>query len=166
MALTKADVERLITEHRLTACFECGKCVASCPLSELFGDLTFGHTPRGIIERALLDADLVTGDAIWYCLTCDVCTAGCPCGVKLRDFIEALRAKVMEAGDETHGVRCRRCSRYFLPEPTWRLLLDRLGGGDEPPGFLLLCPRCRPIYTSWLVSRGLPGDLRGRRRET
>lgn len=138
-------IEQLIQQHRLTACFECGKCTASCPLSELFGDLTFGHTPRGMIERALLDADLVTGDAIWYCLTCDVCTAGCPCGVRLRDFIEALRRLALEAGHDAHGVLCRQCGGYFMPDTTWKLVLEKVGpAGDQgPPAFLLLCPRCR-----------------------
>lgn len=159
----KSEIERLIQEHRLTACFQCGKCTASCPLSELFGDLTFGHTPRGIIERALVDADLVTGDTIWYCLTCDVCTVGCPCGVRLRDFIEALRKLVIEAGHDEHGVRCRQCGGYFLPDTTWKLVLDKLGGpinlgeGDEPPSFLVLCPRCRARDFAHKMKRELVG---------
>ena len=50
MVVTREDIERLILECRVTSCFDCGKCTASCPLSELYGDATYGHTPRGIIE--------------------------------------------------------------------------------------------------------------------
>jgi len=162
MTVPREVIERLVGEHNLTACFECGKCTASCPLSELFGDLTYGHTPRGIIEKALLDADLVTGDAIWYCLTCDVCTDGCPCGVKLRDFVEALRRLVIEAGHDTHGVRCRACGGYFLPDTTLKLMAGRLAASGEPPEFLLLCPRCRARDFSHRVMDNLPGNQRVR----
>ena len=69
MKIARDEIDRLIAECNVASCFECGKCTASCPLSEYFGDHEFGRTPRGIIEKALLDSDLVTGDAIWYCLT-------------------------------------------------------------------------------------------------
>lgn len=141
MEITRDVIEGLIREHRLTACFECGKCTASCPLSELFGDLTYGHTPKGIIERALLDADLVTGDAIWYCLTCDVCTAYCPQGVSFRDFMEAARIHLVAAGETEHGSFCRACGGYLWPMHTTEHLKARLGA--EAEALLETCPRCR-----------------------
>ncbi|MBI4704957.1 MAG: 4Fe-4S dicluster domain-containing protein [Deltaproteobacteria bacterium] len=158
----KADIERLVRQHGLLACFECGKCTASCPLGELFGDLDFGHTPRGIVEKALADADLVTGDAIWYCLTCDVCTKGCPCGVRLRDFVEALRRLAVQAGHDAHGVRCRLCGKYFIPDTTLKLLVGKLLGQVEPgrvaaPEYLWMCPRCRRRHFAHQARRGAPG---------
>ena len=166
MTVGRDEIERLLHRHRLTACFECGKCSASCPLGELFGDLTFGHTPRGIIEKALTDADLVTGDAIWYCLTCDVCTAGCPCGVRLRDFIEELRRLAVAAGHDAYGVRCRRCGGCFVPDSTLKLMLGRLAVGPTRPAppealdYLYLCPRCRTRDYARRVREGLRGAAR------
>ncbi len=143
MKILRAEMDQLIGECNLTSCFECGKCTAICPLSEYFGDVEFGRTPRGIIEKALLDSDLVTGDAIWYCLTCDVCTKGCPSGVRFRDFIEGLRDLVIEKGDDSYGARCRRCEDYFLPTITQKLLLDKLRRDSEAAEFLFFCPSCR-----------------------
>jgi len=164
MEITRSDIERLIKENRLTACFECGKCTASCPLCELFGDLDYGYTPKGIIEKALLNADLVTGDAIWYCLTCDVCTKGCPCGVRLRDFIEALRRLVVEAGYEAYGVHCRHCDQVFLPDTALKLVLATMDHRGEAPAFLHLCPRCRSVDFSRRVKESLPGGRRVKAR--
>jgi len=100
------------------------------------------------VERALVDPDQLTGEVIWYCLTCDVCTDGCPCGVKLRDFIVAMRELLLEAGEDQYGVRCRQCRHYFLPEPYWGLVRDLLHPEGEPPAFLFLCPRCRCVDIS------------------
>jgi heterodisulfide reductase subunit C len=160
MAVKRTDIEKLIHECRLTSCLECGKCTASCPLSELFGDVTFGRTPRGIIEMALLDADLVTGDAIWHCLTCDVCTKGCPSGVRFRDFIYGLRRLALAAGINAFAVHCKRCDSYFLPEIHHKLLIEQLSSEDIPSEFLLLCPRCRAIDFSEKVKKNLPGKLK------
>jgi Fe-S oxidoreductase len=162
--ISQEAIERLVALHQLTACFECGKCTASCPLGELFPDHGAARTPRGIIERALLSADLVTGDLIWYCLTCDVCTKGCPCGVRLRDFILALRELVLESGQEVPGVRCRACERYFLPEPAWGLVREKLAV-EAPPDFLFLCPGCRQRDFSRRVKAELPGRRQVRREE-
>jgi L-lactate utilization protein LutB len=158
MSISRKVIEQLIKEHRLFSCFECGKCTAVCPLCELFADLKYGSTPKGVIERALCNADLVTTDTIWYCLTCNLCTDGCPCGVKLRDFIEALRCIVIDAGHDEYGVRCRRCDKYFLPDTNWQLILESVGNrGSEPPGFLFLCPNCRKQDFADRVKRSLPG---------
>jgi heterodisulfide reductase subunit C len=154
MPIERAEIERLISECRLTSCLECGKCTASCPLSEVFGDVTYGRTPRGIIEKALTDSDLVTGDAIWYCITCDVCTSGCPSGVRLRDFVEALRELAMSAGHDAWGVRCKRCGRYFLPSSTQKHIIKELGGEIRVLDFLLQCPRCRPRHFSERIKGG------------
>jgi len=143
MKIGRREIERLIEENRLTCCFECGKCTASCPMAEFFGNVAFGQTPRGIIEKALLDADLVTGDAIWYCLTCDVCTKGCPAGVRFRDFIEGLRKLVIETGHDQYGARCRQCKSFFLPTITQKQLLEKLRVDRDRADFLFFCPPCR-----------------------
>lgn len=143
MAITPKDIDRLIREHGLGACLECGKCTAICPMSEVFGDIEYGHTPRGIVEKALFDSDLITGDAIWYCLTCEVCTKGCPSGVRFRDFMEELREMMIAAGHDEHGVRCRLCNRYFVPEPSLKMMIAKMDVKDSTPEFLLTCPKCK-----------------------
>jgi len=155
-AVDRKVVEKLLLGHGLSSCFECGKCTASCPMSEIHGDVAFGRTPRGIIEMALFDPDLVIEEAIWHCLTCDVCTKGCPCGVRFRDFVVALREVAMDAGYTAHAVNCRKCGRYLEPDSMLVLVLEKTVAGAEPPAYLFLCPRCRSRELGARVRTGRP----------
>ena len=157
MPIDSKEIQRLVDEHGLTACFECGKCTATCPIAKTFGKDDFECTPRSIIEMALLDSDLVTGDAIWYCLTCDVCTKGCPCDVRFRDFIEDLREIAMEVGHDEHGIRCASCNRYFMPDTALKLIVSRITAKqqEEALDHLHTCPRCRPREFSRKLMRNL-----------
>jgi len=155
-AVDRKVVERLLLGCGLSSCFECGKCTASCPLSELHGDVAFDRTPRGIIEMALLDPDSVLEEAIWHCLTCDVCAKGCPCGVRFRDFVEALRGIAIEAGYTAHAITCRKCGRYFEPDSMLALVLEKTSAGAEPPDYFFLCPRCRSREFGVRVRTGRP----------
>jgi heterodisulfide reductase subunit C len=155
-AVDRKVVEKLLLGHGLSSCFECGKCTASCPLSEIHGDVAFGRTPRGIIEMALLDPDSVLDEAIWHCLTCDVCAKGCPCGVRFRDFVEALRAVAIEAGYTAHAVSCRKCGRYLEPDSVLGHVVEMTAAGAEPPAYLFLCPRCRSREFGGKVKSGRP----------
>ena len=158
MKIKPAEIRNLIRENKLTQCFEWGKCTASCPMAEFFGGIDFEQTPRGIIEKALLNADLVTGDAIWYCLTCEVCTKGCPSGVFFRDFIEGLRQLAIEKGHDQYGARCRCCGGYFLPTITQKQLIKKLETDENPESleFLFYCPLCRRRTYSQRIKKNHP----------
>ena len=143
MTIGRDEIRKLIEACNLTCCFECGKCTAICPMAVFFGDIEYGYSPRGIIEKALLDSDLVTGDAIWYCLTCEACTKGCPSGVRFRDFIEGLRKLAMEMGHDAYGAKCRSCGGYFLPTITQKQLIEKLYKDSNEAAFIFSCPTCR-----------------------
>jgi Fe-S oxidoreductase len=96
------------------------------------------------VEAALLERDLTSGEAIWFCLSCDACTDGCPCGVAIRDFIGAVREICLAEGRDEHVVRCRGCDEPFMPGTTLAAVLERtVEAGAETPELLLHCPRCR-----------------------
>jgi len=158
MKIKREEIEKLIEENKLTRCFECGRCTALCPMSGFFGGIEFGQSPRGIIEKALLNADLVTGDAIWYCLTCEVCARGCPSGVCFRDFIEALRELAMQRGHDRYGARCKCCGGYFLPTVTQKQLIKKLNKEADPGAvdFIFFCPVCRRREFSQRVKKNYP----------
>ena len=157
MKIRRDEIEDLIRECKLTSCFECGKCTASCPLAEFFGDMEFGYTPRAIIEKSLLHADIVTGDAIWYCLTCDVCAKGCPSGVRFRDFIEGLRNLMIVKGCDNYGAMCKICGMYFMPTITQKLLIHKIGKKSDSTDFLFLCPTCRRRNYSSVIKKSISG---------
>lgn len=135
------SVEQLVEQYGLLLCIECGKCVAVCPMGEVFDDFTYEVSPRGVIERALLGLEMLEHVGVWFCLTCDLCTNLCPAGVRFRDFVEAARWLAVEAGVTGHVSFCRNCGAYLWPQHTVEYLRQALGEDTEE--FLTLCPRCR-----------------------
>jgi Fe-S oxidoreductase len=143
MDARRERIAGLAEEHELSACFECGKCNAICPLYELFEELEWRASPRSIVEAGLDGRDLTAGDSIWYCLQCDACTQGCPCGVAIRDFIADVRALAIDAGRDEHVLRCTGCGTPFAPRSTLEAIARRTAEQGDPPELLLVCPTCR-----------------------
>jgi heterodisulfide reductase subunit C len=160
-------VERLVSEYGLLLCVECGKCVAVCPMGEIFDDFTYETSPRGVIAQALLGPEtrsvetwssVETHVGVWFCLTCDLCTNLCPAGVRFRDFVEAVRRLIIEAGITEHGSFCRTCGAYLWPQHTVEYLKQTLGAEAEE--LLTLCPRCRQYDFGERVKALTPGNRR------
>lgn len=149
-------IERLARRYELVLCVECGKCVAVCPMGELFDDFSYEVSPRGVIEGILLRTEKLGDGRLWFCLTCNLCTDLCPAGVRFRDFVEAVRGLTIKAGITEHGVCCRNCNVYLWPQHTIEYLKRTLGEAAEE--ILTLCPRCRQYDLGEKVKALLPGN--------
>jgi heterodisulfide reductase subunit C len=68
-------------------CIQCGTCTASCPNAD-----RMEHTPSQLIAmaRAGMRQEVLSSNAMWYCLSCYLCTVRCPRGVKFTDLMHAL----------------------------------------------------------------------------
>jgi len=122
-------------------CVECGKCVAVCPMQEMYPDFSIEMSPRGILKKALLMSDILLDENIWYCTECNACTETCPEEVSCRDLIRGLRRVTLEGGLVTNVSTCRECGVAFVPVPVMEYIRHRLN--DKSLGFLDLCPSCR-----------------------
>lgn len=74
-------------------CFNCGTCVALCPLHE-------GHFPRDIIRYAQIGAKDKIFERykdLWRCLHCGLCVETCPRHADPGDFIFGLRRYLIHA---------------------------------------------------------------------
>lgn len=156
--MLKRTVEELANQYGLFLCVECGKCVAACPMSKLFSDLTYEASPRGVIERVLLDSELPESGRLWFCLTCNLCTGLCPAGVRFRDFVEAARRLRIETGEREQGVFCRRCGTFLWPQHTVEYLQQSLG--REAEDGMTLCVRCRQLNAASKIKDLTPGNRR------
>jgi Fe-S oxidoreductase len=89
------DTEAIVQEFGLTACIQCGKCTAGCPIS-----LKSALNPRALIYQMLLGEsfELVSRGELWDCTTCSTCGLRCPKGVNAVDLIINLREKWIESG--------------------------------------------------------------------
>ena len=86
----------------VSACFSCGTCTASCPLSQT--DATF---PRRIIRYAqvgMKDA-LLTSKELWSCYQCGECAETCPTQADPSEFMAAARRYAIASYDRTRIAR-------------------------------------------------------------
>ena len=80
----------------IKACFSCGTCTATCPVSQI--DEEFN--PRKIIRQVLLGMrkEVLSSPVIWRCVQCYGCYAKCPQNVKFTEVCAALREMAVEEG--------------------------------------------------------------------
>jgi ferredoxin/nitrate reductase gamma subunit len=86
----------------ISACFSCGTCTASCPLSQT--DSTF---PRRVIRYAQLgmkDA-LLSSKEMWSCYQCGECAETCPTQADPSEFMAAARRYAIASYDRTRIAR-------------------------------------------------------------
>ena len=86
----------------ISACFSCGTCTASCPLSQT--DATF---PRRIIRYAqvgMKDA-LLASKELWSCYQCGECAETCPTQADPSEFMAATRRYAIASYDKTRIAR-------------------------------------------------------------
>ncbi len=89
MSDVSQQIERIIQEHNLHLCQECGKCSSCCPRM-LSGK---PYSPRLLAQKIIAnpeDEAYIEG-SLWECLTCGLCQERCPSGVRFVDFILELR---------------------------------------------------------------------------
>jgi len=80
-------------------CIQCGTCTGSCPNAD-----KMEHTPSELIEmaRAGLKTEVLSSNAMWYCLSCYRCTVRCPRGIKQTELMHALESLAVRNG-LSHG---------------------------------------------------------------
>jgi heterodisulfide reductase subunit C len=148
-------IEQLASKYGLFLCVECGKCVAICPIGEIFNNFSYEISPRGVIERIMIDPEIPEDDSLWFCLTCDLCTDLCPAGVRFRDFVEVTRQWLIKTGITQYGSFCENCGKYLYPRYILEYMKQTLG--DEAEEFLRLCPSCRRYEIGEKLKTLLPG---------
>lgn len=71
------------------ACYDCGKCTASCPISRIGGN----YSPRRHVLATNLGQreDIITNGTLSSCLTCSLCDQRCPAQVGYTRLVQQLR---------------------------------------------------------------------------
>ena len=89
-----AQIEK-ISNQKLLACYQCGKCSAGCPMAAHMDVL-----PNQMIRMAQLgmQKQLLATNAIWMCVSCLTCNSRCPKGIRIAEVFEALRRMALRAG--------------------------------------------------------------------
>jgi len=76
-------------------CIQCGTCTASCPNAD-----RMDHTPSELIAmaRAGMKKEVLSSNAMWYCLSCYMCTVRCPRGVHQTSLMHAFESLSIKEG--------------------------------------------------------------------
>ncbi len=95
MADTKLDIMPRLSEKiakdagvELSACYQCGKCSAGCPMAAAMDLL-----PRQMVRTLQLGLanELLMSRSIWLCAGCHMCLDRCPNSIDLPALIEHAR---------------------------------------------------------------------------
>lgn len=79
----------------ISACYQCGKCTAGCPMAESM-DYTTRQVVR-LLQMGLVD-EALRSNSIWFCLSCQTCSTRCPKDVDPAKMMEVLRWESQKQG--------------------------------------------------------------------
>ncbi|MCX7716134.1 MAG: 2Fe-2S iron-sulfur cluster-binding protein [Endomicrobia bacterium] len=123
----------IVQQQKDNKCILCGLCVRVC--SEIVGESAISFTHRGINRKILPPF----GKPSEVCTTCGACAFVCPTGaIRIEDTLSKHKVSISQA--ETELVKCKNCSKYFIPFPVSKKISLKL---PEFNDWLNLCPKCR-----------------------
>lgn len=88
-ALAFAQEVAIASGQNLSACYQCRKCAAGCPVAEATGFFTPDRLIRTVIMGDSQAA--LTSALTWKCVSCYTCGTRCPNGIQTGKITEALK---------------------------------------------------------------------------
>lgn len=136
-------VDLIIEKTRMNLCIECGRCAAVCPMGKIYEEFTFERFAHVILRQTLLKQAVWEREETWACHSCKACTEACPKGVKIKEFVDAIRILAIGKGVIKNCAVCERCGAYFSTKPIFDSIRVAVEGKKISSQFLTLCPQCR-----------------------
>lgn len=95
----------------VSACFQCHKCSAGCPIGPEMDLL-----PSQVMRLLQLGADdeVLQSRAIWLCASCEACTTRCPMEIDVAAVMDTLRMMAVERKVALGDTRGEKFNRSFL----------------------------------------------------
>lgn len=95
-AFTREVEER--SGQDISTCYQCGNCTAGCPAGFVY-DRQVNQIMRGV--QLGLKEQVLTSNAVWFCLGCSMCSLRCPNNIDVARVMETLRHMARREGDIT-----------------------------------------------------------------
>jgi heterodisulfide reductase subunit D len=137
------------------ACYDCGKCTATCPITRSGAD----YSPRRQVLATNLGQEysVVGDDRLFACLTCSLCDRRCPAEVDYTGLVRRLRELAFGQRPEPecpHGGALQSVMRMMAHGGTTQ---DRLGwltddlATERERGEVFLFTGCTPYYDAFFT---------------
>jgi Fe-S oxidoreductase len=122
-------MQQLVKDTKAWACYDCGKCTATCPISRTGAP----YSPRRHVLASNLGhrQQIASDDTLFACLTCWLCDHRCPAEVNYTELVLKLRELARSEGGEPecpHGGALQSVMRMMAKGGTQQ---DRLGWLDD-----------------------------------
>ncbi len=152
-------MQQLVKDTNAWACYDCGKCTATCPIARAGAD----YSPRRHVLAANLDHDGTSGsdDSLFACLTCSLCDSRCPAEVAYTPLVQRLRERAFSDAVQPecpHGGALQSVMRMMAKGGTRQ---DRLSWLDDSlttspdKGEVFLWTGCTVYYDAFFPEFGL-----------
>lgn len=109
-------------EPKIYNCYQCGKCTAGCPLSDVFE-----YKPNQIIrlvQSGKIDS-IIKSNSIFLCLSCEICSSRCPQDIHIATIMNFIRNEAWRAG----RFKIKSIARFYR---TFLGIVGRTGRSFEP----------------------------------
>lgn len=109
-------------EPKIYNCYQCGKCTAGCPLSDVFE-----YEPNQIIrlvQSGKIDS-IIKSNSIFLCLSCEICSSRCPQDVHIATIMNFIRNEAWKAD----RFKIKSISRFYK---MFLRIVGRTGRSFEP----------------------------------
>jgi glycolate oxidase iron-sulfur subunit len=94
----------------VSSCVHCGFCLPACPTYEVLGEEMDSPRGRIVLMKEVLEGALPLAEAAVHldrCLGCLACETACPSGVRYRDLITPMRARLAASRPRWNQSRLR-----------------------------------------------------------
>lgn len=109
------EVERR-SDTRVSSCLQCHKCSTGCPVAPEM-DYMSSQIMRLIILGQ--EEEILRSRAIWFCASCEACTARCPMDIDIAGVMDVLRMMAVERAMAPSDVRSKHFNQAFLTSLRW-----------------------------------------------
>jgi Fe-S oxidoreductase len=153
------EMQELAKRTRAWACYDCGKCTATCPISRAGAPLS---PRRHVLATVLGHQDAINGDSgLASCLSCSLCDFRCPAEVRYTDLVLELKQLTFGQGAEPecpHGGALQSAMRMMakggMEQQRLEWLTDDLS--TEPSkGKVFLWTGCTMYYDAFFPEHDL-----------
>jgi len=152
-------MQQLAKDTNAWACYDCGKCTATCPITRAGAD----YSPRRHVLQTNLghEGEIDRDESLFACLTCSLCDSRCPAEVGYTQLVQKLRERAFSAKIQPecpHGGAMQSVMRMMAKGGTQQ---NRLAWLDDElqtapaQGEVFLWTGCTMYYDAFFPEFGL-----------